>query len=444
MPFTLSQDALAAFSARFNRDPAAQVAMNAAVQAGILATATDYTLPRRMRFDFSVELEAGKITNQKASGRCWMFAALNTMRLEVMGKLNLDNMELSQAYPLFYDKLEKSNYFLECILDTLDEPTNSRIIAHLCSNPVNDGGQWDMFCNLVNKYGVVPKEAMPESFTSSATSVLNKYLTLKLREYACTLREAYAKGETVEILRGRKEEMMYHVYHMLCVTLGKPPEVFTYETRDKDKKFIRIKDTTPQAFFREYVGWDLSEYVSLINAPTADKPYHRSYTVRYLGNVWEGKPVRYLNLESSALKDAAIAQIKDGRVVWFGCDVAQYLDRTIGAMDLDSLRVDQLLGTDFPMTKAQRLDYGESVMTHAMVFTGVNLDEDGAPDRWRVENSWGDKSGTDGFYIMSDAWFDEFTYQVVVHKKYLTAEMIREYESEPIILEPWDPMGSLA
>jgi len=437
-------DAMNRYSARFDADPTAQVAMNATVSAGIPAAAADYTMARRMRFDFSLELEAGKITNQKSSGRCWMFAALNTMRLEVMEKLNLDNMELSQAYPLFFDKLEKSNYFLECILDSLDEPTSSRVIAHLVSAPVNDGGQWDMFVNLVKKYGVVPKDAMPESFTSSATSALNKYLTLKLREFACTLREAYAKGETVESLRARKDEMMYTVYHMLCVTLGKPPEKFTYEVRDKDKNFIRISDITPQEFYAKYVGWDLDEYVSLINAPTADKPFNRSYTVRYLGNVWEGKPVRYLNVEVEELKKAAIAQMQDGKVVWFGCDVGQWLDRTIGVMDLSTMRVDRLLGTDFPMTKAQRLDYGESVMTHAMVFTGVNLDDDGKPIRWKVENSWGDKAGQDGFYIMSDEWFDEYTYQIVVNKKYLSDAMIAAYLEEPKVLEPWDPMGSLA
>ncbi len=437
-------DQLARYSRQFDWNPAAQVAMNAAVQNGIPAAAVDYTLQRRMRYDFSIELEAGKITNQKSSGRCWMFAALNTMRLSVMEKLNLDNMELSQAYPLFYDKLEKSNYFLESILDTLDEPTGSRLIAHLLSAPVNDGGQWDMFCNLVRKYGVVPKDAMPESFSSSATSALNKYLTLKLREFACTLREAHAAGEGMESLQTRKDEMMYTVYHMLCVSLGKPPETFTYETRDKDKNFIRISDITPQAFFEQYVGWDLDEYVSVINAPTADKPFGRSYTVRYLGNVWEGHPVRYLNLGIDEFKKLALAQLQDGQVVWFGCDVGQWLDRTIGAMDLSSMRVDALLGTDFPLTKAQRLDYGESVMTHAMVFTGVNLDENGQPDRWKVENSWGDKAGHDGFYIMSDEWFDEYTYQIVVRRKYLTEEQIAAYEAAPSPLEPWDPMGSLA
>ena len=444
MEVAITSELLTGFSARFDENQVAQVAMNAAVKNGISAAATDYAGARRMRYDFSLQLEAGEVTDQKRSGRCWMFAALNTMRLEVMQKLNLKTMELSQSYPLFYDKLEKANYFLESILSTLDEPLSGRLISHLLSAPVQDGGQWDMFAGLVRKYGVVPKDAMPESFSSSATAELNRYLTLKLRGFACTLREAHGAGAPLGELRGMKEEMLYTIYHMLCVALGKPPETFVYETRDKDNKFLRIGPITPQDFYREYVGWELSDYVSVINAPTADKPYGRSYTVTYLGSAVDGAPVRYLNLPVEGLKRLAIAQMQDGHAVWFGCDVGQWLNRTTGAMDLDGFALENLFSTRFPMTKAQRLDYGESLMTHAMVFTGVNLTEDGVPDRWRVENSWGAKSGEKGGYIMSDDWFSQFTYQVVVHKKYLSQEELSAYESEPIPLPPWDPMGALA
>ncbi len=215
--------------------------------------------------------------------------------------------------------------------------------------------------------------------------------------------------------------------------------------RNKKKEFLRDEGLTGKEFFQKYIGWDLSQYVSLINAPTADKPYHRTYTVKFLGNVVEGRPVKYLNLPVEDLKAAAIAlKMQDGQPVWFGCDVGQCSLREGGVMDLEAVKADELFGTQFSMDKAQRLDYGESLMTHAMVFQGVDLDESGKPTRWRVENSWGKEAGENGYYVMSDEWFTQYTYQVVVNKKYLTAQQVEELSQEPIPLEPWDPMGSLA
>ena len=301
-----------------------------------------------------------------------------------------------------------------------------------------------MFCNLIEKYGVVPKDAMPETAASSATREMTRYLTMKLREFACTLRTGHQEGKTVEELRQQKEAMMETIYNMLCISLGKPPKTFTLEVRNKQKEFIRDENLTGKEFFQKYIGWELSDYVSLINAPTADKPYHKTYTVKMLGNVKEGRPVKYLNLPVEDLKKAAIAQMQDGHPVWFGCDVGQSSLREGGVMDLNAIQVNSLFGTEFTMNKAQRLDYGESLMTHAMVFQGVNLDENGNPTRWRVENSWGKDAGVDGYYVMSDDWFTEYTYQIVVNKKYLTAQQVEELAQEPIELEPWDPMGSLA
>ncbi|MCI7276113.1 MAG: C1 family peptidase [Cuneatibacter sp.] len=428
----------------FDANAAHKLAMNAATKSGITTLLRDADLEKRERFSFSIDLEAGKVTNQKQSGRCWMFAALNTMRVEVMKKLNLENMELSQNYTLFYDKLEKANYFLESILDTVDEPTDGRLISWLLMAPLNDGGQWDMLANIIRKYGIVPKEAMPETFSSSCTREIIPWMTKKLREFACTLRTAYAKGASMEELQEKKQEMMSVIYRMLVIALGKPPKTFTWETRDKDKQFIRIADITPQQFFAEYVGWNLDDYVSIINAPTQDKPFHHSYTVQYLGNVTEGHIVRHLNLPIEEMKKLAITQMQDGQVVWFGCDVGQFHEKDLGIMDTDGIQAGLLFDTDFPMTKAQRLDYGESLMTHAMVFTGVNLDKVGKPNRWKVENSWGEDRGNKGFYIMSDRWFDEYMYQIVVNKKYLSKEQLKAYEEEPTVLAPWDPMGSLA
>ena len=444
MDKNITMEQLEAYEKAFDSDLAKQVAMRAVTNCGVVKAATNNEIFRQDRHQFSISLEQGKITNQKQSGRCWMFAALNTMRFAVMQKLNLATFELSQNYTLFYDKLEKANYFLESILETMEEPTNGRVIAHLLMAPLNDGGQWDMFCNLIEKYGVVPKDAMPESACSSSTREVTGYMTRKLREFACILRTGYQNGKTIDQLRGEKEAMMETIYNMLCIALGQPPKTFTLEVRDKDKKFIREENLTGKEFFKKYIGWELSDYVSLINAPTADKPYHKTYTVKLLGNVVEGRPVKYLNLPVEDLKKAAIAQMQDGHPVWFGCDVGKCSLREGGVMDLDAIKADELFGTQFGMDKAQRLDYGDSLMTHAMVFQGVDLDDNGQPLRWRVENSWGKDAGEEGYYVMSDAWFSEYTYQVVVNKKYLTAQQVEELSQEPIQLEPWDPMGSLA
>ena len=398
----ITTDDLQRFETAFDSSRVNRVAMNAAAQAGVNGAARNYAVQQNNPYSFSIEVEAGKVCDQKSSGRCWMFAALNVMRLDLMEKLNLDNMELSQNYPLFYDKLEKANYFLENMLDTLDEPRDGRVVSFLLKDPLGDGGQWDMFRSLVEKYGVVPKDLMPETTASSATAELRKYMTTKLREYACELRTAHEAGEDMEALRARKDKMMETVYRM-------------------------ISDITPQEFFRQYIGWNLADMVTVINAPTKDKPYGRTYTVRYLGNVRGGAyPVKYLNLPMDDLRDLTIRQLKDGRPVWFGSDVGQFSDRKAGYLTTDAYAVDELFSTDFPMT------------------TGVDLDDAGKPVRWKVENSWGKDRGRDGYYVMSDEWFGEFSYQILLDRKYFTPEQAAAFDTEPIVLHPWDPMGSLA
>lgn len=433
---------LSAFRAAFDADQTRQVAMHAVVKHGLTAAlrAEEFAENPLM---FSVEIESGKITNQKSSGRCWLFAALNTLRHELMKRYNLETFELSQNYAMFCDKLEKANYFLESILETLDEPTDSRLIAHLCAAPVQDGGQWDMFCALADKYGVLPKAMMPETFHSSSTGMMNRLLTARLREDAAILRGEYAKGATVEALRAKKPKMLEEIYSILCVCLGEPPERFDFEARDKDKQFIRIPSLTPQAFYAQCIGRALDDYVSVINAPTADKPYMRTYTVKFLGNVKGGRAVKYLNVPSEDQKALAIAQLSDQEPVWFGCDVGQRLDRDAGLMGVHTFDYEAALGVPFTMDKATRLDYYDSLMTHAMVLLGVNI-VDGKPTRWKVENSWGEDSGQKGYYIMTDEWFSEYNYQIVVHKKYLTPAQLAAWETEPVELKPWDPMGSLA
>lgn len=432
------------FEKNFDKDSKNQVALNAVTRVGLDEASVNNSLQRTLTHNFNIEIEGGKVTNQMRSGRCWMFAATNVMRLEVMKNLNLDNMELSQSYPLFWDKLEKSNFFLENIIKTLDENVSSRLLSYLLKDPLGDGGQWDMFVNIVKKYGVCPKSAMPETFSSSYTLRLDKLLTTKLREFASYLRSEASKGAKLVTLRGYKEKMMDTIYRILAISLGKPPLTFTYETRDKKKNYISIKDISPKDFFAKYVKLDLDDYVSIINAPTADKPFNRSFTVKFLGNVTDGKPVRYLNLPIAELKRLVIDSLKENNAVWFGSDVGQYSTKDTGFLSAAAYDYQDLLSTEFKMDKATRLDYGESLMTHAMTFTGVDLDDNHNPTRWKVENSWGDKTGNLGYYVMDDKWFDQFTYQIVINKKYLTKDELKQYEADPIELEPWDPMGSLA
>ena len=439
----ITKELLNQFEERLDSDKKNNVLIAAVNANGINQSAMDYKTLRSLPEHYSIELEAGKVCNQKQSGRCWMFAAYNVFRLEVMKKLNLENMELSQNYPLFYDKLEKSNFFLENILSTLDEELSSRLMAHLLKDPIGDGGQWNMFVGLTKKYGVCPKELMPETSCSSSTREMDRYITLKLRQGACALRKLHEEGKSIDELRKKKEDILSSIYQILVLSLGKPPVAFTYETIDKDKKFVRISDITPKEFFDRYVGIDLDDYVSVINAPTKDKPFYRSFTVSYLGNI-VGEKVRYVNLPIEELKELVVRQLSSGEVVWFGSDVGQFSNRTNGFLSRKNFDLENLFGTSFDMTKEERLDYGESLMTHAMVFTGVNIGKDGKANRFKVENSWGDNVGYKGFYAMDEDWFDNFVYQAVINKKFLSPKQLQAYEEEPIVLSPWDPMGSLA
>lgn len=419
------------------------IVRNSILNVGLEETALVHNSKTKMQHLFSLELKTGDITSQNQSGRCWLFAGLNTMRFEVMKKLNLKTFELSQAYQMFFDKLEKANYFLENILETLDEKSDSRLIMWLLSAPLNDGGQWDMFTSIVEKYGVVPKTAMPETFHSSKSARMNSILTLKLRGFASILRQNYQNGKTLEELKADKKEMAFEFYKLLTMFLGIPPKNFMFECVDKDKKFYREENISPKEFYAKFVGLDLNDYISVINAPTNDKPFNKTFTVQYLGNIEGGNPVKYLNVDIKTFKNLALAQLKDETPVWFGCDVGKKMLRENGILDEDIFDYEGVLNTKFDLDKAGRLDYGESLMTHAMVFSGVNLIDD-IPNRWKVENSWGDKSGNKGYFVMSDKWFDEYTYQIVINKKYLSDELKKAWELKPIVLKPWDPMGSLA
>lgn len=393
---------------------------------------------------FSLDLTKDKVTNQKASGRCWMFAALNTFRHKMIAGFQLEDFELSQAHTFFWDKYEKSNWFLEQVIATADQDLTSRKVAFLLQTPQQDGGQWDMVVSLFEKYGVVPKSVYPESVSSSNSRELNTLLNKLLRQDAQILRDLIAAGQDAAAVQAKKEELLQEIFNFLAMSLGLPPREFDFSYRDKDNNFHSEKGLTPQTFYQKYVDLHLEDYVSIINAPTADKPYGKSYTVEMLGNVVGSRDVRYLNVPMDRLKELAIAQMQAGETVWFGSDVGQVSNRKAGILATDVY--DFTAGMDIELTqdKAGRLDYAESLMTHAMVLTGVDLDENGKSLKWKVENSWGDKVGSDGYFVASDAWMDEYTYQIVVRKEFLTAEELAVYEAEPTVLAPWDPMGALA
>lgn len=393
---------------------------------------------------FSLDLTKDKVSDQKASGRCWMFAALNTFRHKMIAGFQLEDFELSQAHTFFWDKYEKSNWFLEQVLATADQELTSRKVKFLLDTPQQDGGQWDMVVALFEKYGVVPKSVYPESISSSNSRELNQILNKLLRQYAQILRELKEKGANSAELQAKKEELLQEVFNFLAMNLGLPPRQFDFSYRDKDNHFHSESGLTPLTFYQKYVDLKLDDYVSIINAPTADKPYGRSYTVEMLGNVVGSKPVRYLNVEMDRLKELAIAQMKAGETVWFGSDVGQSSNRKAGVMAEGMHDFTASMDIRLTQDKASRLDYSESLMTHAMVLTGVDLDENDKAKKWKVENSWGEKVGNKGYFVASDAWMDEYTYQIVVRKEFLTAAELAAYEAEPLVLAPWDPMGALA
>lgn len=393
---------------------------------------------------FSIDLTKDEVANQKASGRCWMFAALNTFRHKLISEFKLENFELSQAHTFFWDKYEKSNWFLEQVIATANQELGSRKVKFLLDIPQQDGGQWDMVVALFEKYGVVPKSVYPESISSSASRELNQYLNKLLRQDAQILRELIAGEADRATVQNKKEELLQEVFNFLAMNLGLPPRSFDFAYRDKDNNYQAEKEITPQAFYEKYVGLKLSDYVSVINAPTDDKPYGKSYTVDMLGNVVGSRAVRYINLDMKRFKELAIAQMKQGETVWFGSDVGQVSDRQKGILATNTYDFGSAMDIQLTQDKAGRLDYSESLMTHAMVLTGVDLDDQGNPVKWKVENSWGDKVGQKGYFVASDAWMDEYTYQIVIRKEFLTAEELAAYEAEPQVLAPWDPMGALA
>ncbi len=426
----------------YKSDEKNTIIRHALVKNSLLTVASSQDEIKEMDFNFDINIKTLPAANQKASGRCWLFAATNVCREVIAKKLNLANFELSQSYLAFYDRLEKSNYLLEAVIELIDKEYDDRTLAFLLQNGVGDGGQWDMFVSLANKYGLCPKNVYPETNTSSATRETAQLINFTIRKFASDAKALYqAKG--LEAVRKEKENVLNKIYFLLVNAYGLPPEKFDFEYTDKDGKYHLEKDFDALSFKEKYLGDSLNDYVSLINAPTKDKAFGKTYTVQYLGNVVGGKQVTHLNVTMDRMKELILKQLRDDRIVWFGSDVGFYGDREEGVWDDTRFDLNTPFGLDLKMNKGESLDYHASQMNHAMCITGVSFKE-GIPSKWKIENSWGKDRAKDGYYIMSKSWFDQFVYQAVVDKKYLNEEELKALQSEPVVLKPWDPMGSLA
>ncbi len=438
---TITDKQIAKLRKAFDANPSNKVAQNAVTGVQLPKLALNRSIVQNTDNTFSIKLDEWKVTSQKSSGRCWLFAALNLFRVGAMKKMNIKNFEFSQAHIHFWDKFERSNHLLEAIIDTADRPVDDRTIHFLLSDPIGDGGQWNMAMNLIEKHGLVPKSVYPESNSSSATRWMNMELKNILRSSACEIRAILENGGSENEARAHKEKRVSDIWNMLCIHLGTPPTSFDWQWRDKDNKFHRKGAMTPQEFAEEYVDVDWRNYVCIVNDPRNE--YYQTYTVDYLQNVAGGPSVVYLNVPSEEMKSVTQKLLEDGIPVWMGCDVGKEMDRKGGYWDANLFNVSDLYGVEYGMNKENRLQHGQTMMTHAMLFTGVDV-VDGKPRRWRVENSWGGDTGQKGYYTMNDSWYDEYMFEIAAPKDYLTEKMLKGLETEPVVLPAWDPMGSLA
>lgn len=420
------------------------LARNAATQVGIEAASLNREKIQHTSTAVSHRLDDWKATSQKKSGRCWLFSSLNFLRSRARESLGVKNFEFSQSYVFFWDKFERANWFLTDIIATSDEPVDGRLVQFLLGDVLGDGGQWDMAVSVYMKYGLVPKEVMPESEASTNSRPMNARLRAVLHIGALRLREAIAAGASAEEIDTQRRKILADVWKILVVCLGEPPVRFNWQWRDDEGNFHRDGEITPHEFYERHVGVDLSEYICLVDDPRPENPKGSMETVEHLGNVVGGRPIRYLNAPVEEIKRIAAAQIAAGEAVWFGADVSQPYDRGLGFFVTGIHDYDGLFDVDFSSTKLERVRSGESAMDHAMLFTGVDLDEAGQPRAWRVENSWGDEPGDSGFFTMDDQWFTDNVFEVVVPKSALPEDLAAAVDTDPIVLPAWDPMGTLA
>jgi len=443
MPETKTEHELTAaetadLRADLQKQPAHDVVARAVIKNGVLNAAEDPQATVRLNRTFSVELDTGKVSNQKHSGRCWLFSTLNVVRHQFAAKYNVKDFELSQSYLFFWDKVERANIFYDRVLATATKPLDDREVSAYLSYPNGDGGQWAMGAALIQKYGVVPVSAMPESFNTNDTTGFGAALNLKLRKDALALRQLVADGASDADIAAERAADMKEVYRMAAYSFGEPPTTFDLEYKDDDKGYHLDAGLTPKGFFDKYFDVDLDDYVVLSNSP--EKPFDKLYSLPSQDNIVGGKHITFLNEPMAVLKEAAIAQLQAGDAVWFGNDVLQQMSRERGFLDSNLFKTADLFGVDLSLTKAQRLATGEAEVSHAMTLTGVDLVK-GYPTSWKVENSWGEKNGEKGYFVMTDDWMNDFVYEVVVRKEFLTADQQALLDTTPQALPAWDSLA---
>ena len=439
----LTDKLIADMQADFSANGRHKIMQNAITHVSIRDLAWQHDVVKDDEHVFSIKLDDWAVTDQKSSGRCWMFAALNLFRIGAAKKLKGKDFEFSQNYTLFWDKLEKANYFLEAIIKTADRDVDDRTVKTLLGRPADDGGQWSMFVNLIKKHGLMPKSVMPETESSSSTGMMNGVLVEKLRGGAKMLRDLHAGGAKVAELRAAKLEILNVVYRVLAIHLGDPPAKFDWQWKGTDKKVHRQRNMTPKTFAQRYVTVPLDEYVCLVHDPRKANPIGRTFTVEHLGNIVGGDIVTYLNVDVELIKRITLKTLQDGEPVWFGCDVGKDIHNNKALLDAGVKDLGAIYNTTFEMDKEARLHYSMTAMTHAMLFTGVDVVA-GKPRAWRVENSWGAGKGKAGFYRMNNSWFNEHMFEIAARKKYLPPKLRDALARKPIVLPAWDPMGSLA
>jgi len=435
----ITQDMIEGMRESFEPDDATRAAMNALAKNDITDLALNGDVLVTSDHFFSHKIKSGDITNQKSSGRCWLFAGLNIMRPKIIEKYKLKNFDFSENYLFFWDKLEKANFFLESIIETRQEDIYDRNVEWLLKHPCPDGGWWHFVVDLINKYGAVPESAMPETNSSGKTGMMNRLVNRKLRQDAVALRTMGQEGKSESTLRSKKVEMLQDIYRMLAMNLGVPPTEFQWRYETKDDSLSQAKTYTPLEFYREVVGVNLDDYICIFSCPSRE--FEKLYQIRYDRDMFDKADFTFINLDIDKLKMYTLESVLDDEPVWFACDVGKENYSKEGFMVPGIYDFTALYGVDIELSKTERIIFRESVPNHAMVLTGVDMDG-GTPVKWLVENSWGDEQGKKGYWAMGDEWFDEYVYGAILHTKYVPKKVLDILKTDPIILPPWDPMYS--
>lgn len=439
IPGSITPEKLEKIRKSYNaNDPNIKAFTNAASEGNLKKITLNRQNVGKVDHNFKYKVSVKGITDQKNSGRCWMFTSLNVMRPKVMAKIGVDNFEFSTNYLYFWDQFEKANLFFEGIISTANQPVDDRTVVWLFENALGDGGVWNLFVDLVEKYGLVPKEAMQETENSENTDVMQRIIRTKLRENGLILRNLVAQKKDKNTIEETKLQMLGEVYKMLAICLGEPPTKFRWRYTDKDSKLTDYKEYTPKSFYDEYVGIKLPDYVLLMDDPTRD--YNKLYEIEYDRNMFEGTNWKFINLPSTQIKEYAKKSIIDNEALYFSCDVGKQLNSEDGYLSLDNYDVESLFGVKFGMNKKQRIQTRESGSSHGMALVGCDVDANDKVTKWQLENSWGTKSGFNGYLTMTDEWFDQYMFRIVVNKKFVDAQTLKILEQVPMKLPPWDPM----